>query len=1145
MLKNTIFFTLSLCFILGLTSCKTTKKEGELSWLGKQYQDVTSRFNGYYNADVILNESIASLEGQYVDNYNQLLPIYPSISIENPEAQAQELDRAIKKVAVVSNLHPGSKWIDDCYVMMGKAQYLKQDYESAEETLKYFQDNFNPLDPDSRVFNASKKEDPNEARKRNAKEQRKIREIERKKEEQQRKEDNKLKEALKKTQDKVKEKIRNIKEDKREFTEKRKKELNDIRKKHREIKDKNKDNYDKELKRMKDQLAKKKKELSEVKRKESESERERKIKEREAEAKRGGRFERRRKSDIEAEKQAQEIQKQQAAQTVTKSEQLQREVDQQESALEAFQEQYTKQRDSQSAADTKELEEFNNQSDKLEEEYVKQEEDILSQEDNRKKAEQKEKEEAEAAALENPFDEQLAEDEEPEKKDDKIKSRDNIGKAGFLKHRPAYVEGQYWLAMTYIERQNFHLADYILNTLEENPSIPKEIAKRIPASKAHLYLKQNRDDLAPSMLKEAMDVADRRQDRARYAFILAQLLEKRGQYAEASEAFLSAKDKSPVYDMKFNAELANLRTSWLAGSSSMDESQRKLNRLTRDIKNYDYLDQIYFTKAELFLANGDEEEALEAYTEATRYGQSSPERKAESYFRLANLFYSTDDYINAKVYFDSTLQVMPEKDDRYKETERLNKNLTSIASNATIVEEQDSLLRLANLSEEELEAWAINRYESQQADPNPNQGSTLIQKPNTRRPTFNSQGGDSFFAYNKVVLDKGKFDFNRKWGDRPLQDNWRRSSELSQTQLLVDDPEVEVPDENEIAQQEAITKMLRDIPVTPVQQKIAVAKLQTALFDLGTDLRNNLDNYTKSNEVLSEYINRYPNSEKLLDVYYYLYLNNVDLGDQNGADRYLSLIQSKFPESDFAKSLSDPTYAEKIETDQKKLDDYYTETYQIFEAGNYEKAVERAAQSSQIFGTTNNYSTKFDLLTVMSKGALDGKEFYISELKTFIQKHPNTPETTRASEILRFLRGNENAFDGELYEEELANFTRQDEKLHYIIYVLYDCDLDKMKKSKQAVADYNSKFHKMARLRISNIFLNPENQSQVILIRSFENREKALEYMAIAKRNVKNHLKPEDVSYDIFAVTQNNYREVMKQKTTKNYEAFYDIHYVQ
>ncbi len=1145
MLKNIILYSLVISFLLSLNSCKTTKKKGEMSWLGKQYQDVTSRFNGYYNADVIYNESIASLEDQYVDNYNQLLPVYPSISIENPESQAQELDRAIEKVAIVSNLHPGSKWVDDCYVMMGKAQYLKQDYESAEETLKYFEDNFNPADPDSRVFNAAKKEDPNDARKRNAKEQRKIREIERKKEEEARKEDNKLKEALKKTQEQVKEKVRKIKEDKREFTEKRKKEYNEIRKKHKERRDKEKDSYDKDLKRMKDQLVKKKKELADVQRKERESERDRKLKERAEDAKKTSRFEKRKKSEIEAENKAKELEKQKAAQFVSKSEQLQREVDQQEAAIDALQEKRASEKEARLAADTKELEDYQSESDQLEEEYEKQEEDVVTQEDNRKKAEQKEKEEAEAEAVKNLFDEQLSEEEENKKnEEDKIKSRDNIGKTGFMKHRPAYAEGQYWLAMTYIERENYHLADYILKSLEQNPSIPKEVAQRIPASKAHLYLKQSREDLAPSVLEEAMDVADRKQDRARYAFILAQLMEKRGQYREASKAFVSAKDMSPVYDMKFNAELANLRTSWLAGLSSMNETQKKLNRLTRDVKNYEFLDQIYFTKAELFLADGNKEEALASYTEATRYGNASPQRKAESYYRLANLFYSTDDYINAKIYFDSTMQVMPEKDDRYRETKDLSDDLTSVAANATIVQEQDSLLRLANLSEEELEAWALNRYESQKEESSSEESSTLIQKPNTRRPSFGNKGSNSFFAYNPLVLDKGKFDFNRKWGERPLQDNWRRSSELTET-LLVDDPDIEVPDEEEIAQQDAIKQMLRDIPVGPAQQKIAEAKLQTALFDLGTDLRNNLDNYEKSSEVLSEYIERFPNSGKLIDIYYYLYLNNIDLGNESGANLYLSLIQSQFPESDFAKSLEDPTYAEKIETEQKKLDDYYEETYQIFEAGNYAKASEMAVQSSDIFGVSHDYVAKFDLLAVMSKGAVDGKEFYISELKTFIQKHPNTPETTRASEILRFLRGNESAFDGELYEEELANFTRQDEKLHYIMYVLYDCDLDKMKKSKAAVAAYNTKFHKLAKLRISNIFLNPENKSQVILIRSFENRGKALEYMDIAKRNIQNHLKPDEVSYDMYAVTQNNYREVMKQKTTKNYEAFYDIHYVQ
>lgn len=1143
MLKNILFLSLCLSIIVGISSCKTTKKEGEIGWVGKQYHDLNARFNGYYNADVIYDESLAILEEQHEDNYNQLLPVYPMISVESPEAQSQELDRAIEKVAIVSNLHPGSKWVDDCYVMMGKVQYLKQDYEAAEETLKYFSENFNPLDPDSRTFNATKKEDPNEVRRREQKEKKKVREIERKKEEEQRKEDNKLKQKLKEAQEQVKEKVRKIKDEKRKFTDDRKKDLADIRKKIKEARDKEKDSYAKELKKLKDDIKDRKEDLSKAQREERENERDRKLKEREDAAKKNDRFAKRKKSEIEAEQKAKELQQQKSAALLSKTEQMQRELDQKEAELEAFQARRTEQVETKKAADNKKLDDFNAESDQLGEEFDKKEDAVVTQEENRKKAE--EEKEAEAEAIVNPFDEQLAGEDEVEEKEDKIKSRDNIGKAGFMKHRPAYAEGQYWLAMTYIERQNYFVADYLLKTLDEDSSISKDLSKKLPAARAHLYLKQEREDLAPSMLEEAMQVADKKQDRARYAFILAQLMEKRGQYAEASTAFERARKLSPDYDMKFNAELANLRTEWLAGFSSMDDSQKRLTKLTRDVKNFDYLDQIYVTKAELFMAEGNQEEAMLAFKEATLYGSSSPQRKAESFYRLASLFYSNDDYVNAKLYYDSTLQVMNEKDERYGDVKRLNDNLAVVAESATIVAIQDSLLALSNLSEEELEKWALDRYEREAKEVNAVSPTTpKIQRPNTRRPSFGNQGSSTFFAYNSVVVEKGKFDFSRKWGDRPLQDNWRRSSEISET-LLVDDPEIEIPDENEIAKQEAIDQMLREVPIGTAQVKAAEAKLQTAMFELGTSLRNNLDNYEKSNTVLTKYVNRFPGSDNLINVYYYLYLNHIDLGNTNEANRYLRLIQSDFPDSDFAKSLADPSYLATLETDQKKLDDYYEQTYQTFETGNYESSYQMAKQGAELFGAENEYGAKLDLIAVMSQGALDGKEFYITELKKFIQKHPNTPETTRASEILRFLRGNQNAFDGELYEEQLANFTRQDDKLHYVIYVIYDCDINKMKSAKSAIAGYNTKFHKLAKLRMSNIFLNTSDKSQVVLIRSFENRKKALEYMAIANRNVADHLKPEEFSYDMYAVTQNNYREVMKQKTTKNYEAFYDIHYVQ
>ncbi|MDX1407967.1 MAG: gliding motility protein, partial [Saprospiraceae bacterium] len=116
-------------------ACATQKSRQDQSELGKFYHNVTSKFNGYFNANELLEESIVQLEAQHQDNYNEILPIYAYREAQNPEQVASNLDEAIKKVSVVATLHENSDWVDDCYLLIGKAQYLKQDFESAQNSL--------------------------------------------------------------------------------------------------------------------------------------------------------------------------------------------------------------------------------------------------------------------------------------------------------------------------------------------------------------------------------------------------------------------------------------------------------------------------------------------------------------------------------------------------------------------------------------------------------------------------------------------------------------------------------------------------------------------------------------------------------------------------------------------------------------------------------------------------------------------------------------------------------------------------------------------------------------------------------------------------------------------------------------------------
>ena len=142
---NKRFSILLLVAILAFSGCATKKRRGDVSKLGKFYHNTTAKFNGYFNANVIYEESLLLLKDAHKDNYTQILPLYPESDVQDAGSVASELDRGVEKLAVVISLHRVSEWTDDSYLLMGKTQYLKKDYEAAEETLEFFEDEFDPV----------------------------------------------------------------------------------------------------------------------------------------------------------------------------------------------------------------------------------------------------------------------------------------------------------------------------------------------------------------------------------------------------------------------------------------------------------------------------------------------------------------------------------------------------------------------------------------------------------------------------------------------------------------------------------------------------------------------------------------------------------------------------------------------------------------------------------------------------------------------------------------------------------------------------------------------------------------------------------------------------------------------------------------
>jgi tetratricopeptide (TPR) repeat protein len=107
-------------------------------------QNTTSHYNFFFNANNKLNAVIDRAKISNQDDYSKLLSFYP-YSLENTASQKTELDSVIYKSTSGILLHDlRSSWVDNFYLLIGKAYLLRKDYDSAALTFQFINYNLFP-----------------------------------------------------------------------------------------------------------------------------------------------------------------------------------------------------------------------------------------------------------------------------------------------------------------------------------------------------------------------------------------------------------------------------------------------------------------------------------------------------------------------------------------------------------------------------------------------------------------------------------------------------------------------------------------------------------------------------------------------------------------------------------------------------------------------------------------------------------------------------------------------------------------------------------------------------------------------------------------------------------------------------------------
>ncbi len=969
--------------------------------MGKVYHNTTARYNGYFNAKEIMLATFESLDLNHQDNYNKLLPVYIYEDPKNLQTYSADLDKAIEKVTRVVNLHRPSYWVDDCYFILGQAQYLKQDYEGAEQTFRYLINEYPP-----------------------------------------------------------------------EKFEKKKKGSKD----RDELED------EEDLRKSKAQVKR---------------DRKRSMKQRKKEAKR--RAKARKRYNKQVRKNRLRRSKGKKAKAINKP---------------------GKKEESEETVAATDSSGVNSENPTLEPENIPPEEDSIGM----------------ISIFDNPQEDDVESDPE----------------SYFLKHRPRYQEGMLWLAKSLVARDNYDAADRYMNRLEKDPGTFEDVRRDLAVLKAYYYIKQDLYKNAVPALEKAVELSNDRDDRARYSFIAAQISQMNGDSDAAYAGFERVIKLSSDYEMEFSARLNLAQSEWLNGKTSQEEILKRLEKMLKDAKNIGYKDRIYYTMAGIYLKSGNKPEAIKYLQLALQHGGQNRIQKADSYYQLAELYFEAEEFVTAKNYYDSTLQVLDKTDERYVKVENSSKSLKNIAKFSQEVELQDSLLRISELSEEDKKVLAFEIKRQQQEEKRAalaaaaNRANSRTN--NVRAAATNAlQKESSWFAYDDKALKRGEREFDRRWGSRVLEDNWRVSDKSSNA-AFEEEEEIE-----EIASaaltDEDVATILKDVPKNRKEKEVARLKIKTALFSLGKAFRDDLGRNDKAAEVLEELNKKYPGNPFELDSWYYLYLAYTDLNNSTKQQHYKDLIVSKFPSSNYAQVLQNPNYLAELEDEEQQLNAYYDAAYSDFSNQKYQRAYEKIQNASDKFGSTNLLQPRFALLSAMCLGQIKGKDAYLEALKEVIARYPNSPEQKRAREIMRLLGGPVASLPGGATDDGVNSdkFKLEEDKSHYIL-VVFNGDV-KTNDKKRSISDYNRKYHKLDKLGLTAMFLNgsdKDDRKPLIVIRRFKDKASSMLYYDGVQNNLTEFMSEDDgIPFDVFAVSLNNYRQILRSRSIAGYREFFDAYYLE
>lgn len=701
------------------------------------------------------------------------------------------------------------------------------------------------------------------------------------------------------------------------------------------------------------------------------------------------------------------------------------------------------------------------------------------------------------------------------------------------------------LMRTYMDMDERALTYEVMDYLDkENLTVENAIEYKL--QQAFLHQRLGETSLMREDLEAVAEYIPAKDPKGRAYFILGQLAEREGDFPNALAYYEKAIKGNPPYELLFHTQLRKMAVTDIRNDSDVEKAYAFYEKLLKDGKNAEYQDKIYYSMGRLEQRRKEYQRAITNYLRALDVEQPNARTQGLASLRIAQIYYDEfENYRYASTYYDSTVMKLPEDEPGYERIVKRQEVLKELVQELNVIDKNDSLLALSELSPIQLDAF-LDQYLAKEeakkaasrkrANQNQNNfaGSNTLIDAGADEPT-----DGTWYFYNIVAVGQGQQEFQKNWGNRPLADDWRRSQKTTigitndsapeKVDEVLAEEEQTPPEADDRAAQKQ--QLIATVPRTAEEKEQLNLAIADALFECGRIYRFGLEREDLSEESYLTLLSRYPRSKLRLETLYALYTLN-ETKNINDATNYKETIIEDYPDSLIAKLLINPNYLVEKEQRNQALQRRYEEIYRTYDQGDYVKADQMIRQALDDFEDVD-FLQNVELLAAIIKGRTEGLFSYEKALKDFSAKYPEGELHAYAQELLNKV----NPAKSDLVVADDFEYSEDFNQLH-LVALSFDLSLTDPEQLKLFIEAFNAENFERQRLSVGFLNFDEKTQSGIMFVNSFKTKSASVTYNLALTKALRSMDRQPDPNFHNFAISRDNFTLLFQSKRLEEYLGF-------